>query len=296
VTPLVIIIILISTVMHAAWNLLARGQKDELAFFRRMLLCVAVMGLVPAVAGEIATNSIPLTAWLCLVGSGVCGGVYYFTLGRAYGSSDFTVVYPVARALPVILVGVFDVLRGRVLTAGGCVGMVVVVAGCLLCPLRSFRELSLRRYLHHSIIYILLTALGTVGYTLFDKVASEALATTPAAATPASAFRYCYFFFVMSWLCYEALLALFRVKGERVGARSWRLPVLGGACTFGAYWLVLWAYQMTERVSYIVAFRQFSIVIGVVLAFAIYKERGRTVRVTGAVLITVGLIVIGLWG
>ncbi len=59
---------------------------------------------------------------------------------------------------------------------------------------------------------------------------------------------------------------------------------------------MLWAYQLSQHASYVVAFRQFSIVIGVVAAFAIYKERGVAVRMIGTVLITVGLILVGLLG
>ncbi|GAH62752.1 unnamed protein product, partial [marine sediment metagenome] len=75
-----------------------------------------------------------------------------------------------------------------------------------------------------------------------------------------------------------------------------RLPLLAAVLNYGAYSLVLWAYQMTARAGYIVALRQFSIVIGVVLAFAIYKERGRGVRLTGSLVTTAGLVVIALWG
>ncbi len=53
---------------------------------------------------------------------------------------------------------------------------------------------------------------------------------------------------------------------------------------------------MSPQASYIVAFRQFSIVIGTVLAFAIYKERGLIVRLAGISLLTSGLVIIGLWG
>ena len=88
------------------------------------------------------------------------------------------------------------------------------------------------------------------------------------------------------------------VRRGGAGARSigWRLPLWAGCLNFGAYWLVLWAYKLSERASYIVAFRQFSIVIGVILAFIIYKEQGRAVRLTATLLIAAGLVVIGLWG
>ena len=72
--------------------------------------------------------------------------------------------------------------------------------------------------------------------------------------------------------------------------------LLGAALNFGSYWMVLWAYQLVRRASYIVTFRQFSIVLAVVVAFAVYKERGVAVRITAALLITAGLLLIGLFG
>ena len=42
----------------------------------------------------------------------------------------------------------------------------------------------------------------------------------------------------------------------------------------GAYWVCPWGFQLGGRVSYIVAFRQFSIVLAVAAAFVIYKECG----------------------
>ena len=71
---------------------------------------------------------------------------------------------------------------------------------------------------------------------------------------------------------------------------------MGGMLNYACYWMVLWAYQLVDRASYIVAFRQFSIVLGVVAAFVIYKERGLAMRIPAAAMITGGLVIIGLWG
>jgi len=65
---------------------------------------------------------------------------------------------------------------------------------------------------------------------------------------------------------------------------------------FSAYWLILWAYQLGPYASYIVAFRQFSIVIGAAIAFLIYKKKGLAVRISGALLITAGLVLIAVVG
>ena len=65
---------------------------------------------------------------------------------------------------------------------------------------------------------------------------------------------------------------------------------------FGAYWLILWAYQLSPIASYVVAFRQFSIVIGAIFAFLVFKEQGAAVRLSGAVLIVMGLMLIAVLG
>lgn len=285
-----IILVLVSCFTHAAWNLLARHARSEMAFFLRMSLIVATIGLGPFVLSEMGARSIPPLGWLCVVGSGICGGVYMYSLAHAYRATDFSIVYPVARALPVLLVGLGDVLRGRPTTTLGWVGLALVFLGCVLTPLHSLRSVKLRHYLNTSMLWILCAALGTVGYTLLDKIASEAVAPGPGTAV-----RYAYVFFTFSGIGLLGLSRLNPASGakERLG---WRMPLLGACCFFGSYCLVLWAYQLSDKAGYVVAFRQFSIVVGVILAFLIYKERWAYGRILGVGLICAGLILVGAFG
>ena len=289
--PFIIGLVFISTFMHAGWNLIVRGKRHEGVYFLRMLILVVGVGFIPTVISEAITFSITPKAWACVLVSGTCCGIYYLFLARSYSSGDFTVVYPIARAIPVLMVSVGDVLRGRNPTTMGWLGMVLVVLGCVFVPLISFRHISIRRYWNRTSLYMFLTALGTVGYTLFDKIASEIISKGPATAA-----RYGYVFFVVSLLVYAAGTRAHKLEDGRETGIGWTGPALAGSLNFGAYWLVLWAYQLGQHASYIVAFRQFSIVIGVVLAFAIFKEQGRVVRLSGTFLITAGLAIIGLWG
>jgi drug/metabolite transporter (DMT)-like permease len=285
-SPQAIGLIVVSAFMHAGWNLLARQQKSEMAFFTRMVIVVIAVGFFPATIGGVFTGSFRAEVWLCVAGSGFCAGVYLYSLAMAYSSSDFTIVYPVARALPVVLVGLTDVLRGRALTAPGWLGLVLVASGCFLTPLNSFREFKLERYMHKSIM-----AMGTVGYSLLDKVASEVITSGPASAA-----RYGYAFFCVAGLVFLTLRQLTFKNLQQNNPIGWRTPFFAAVCFFGSYWLILWAFQMTQHASYVVAFRQLSIIIGVVIAFVVYKERGLGVRITGTALITVGLLLVGLWG
>ena len=290
-SPFVIALILCSSLMHVGWNLLARRERSEAIFYHRMLLVTALIGFVPGVVSEALTHSLTLEAWICVAFSGLCSGAYFFWLARSYEFSDFTVVYPIARSLPVLLVGLGDVLRGRYVTPIGWAGMLLVVCGCVVVPLRSIGDFALHRYFNRANLWMLLTALGTVGYTLLDKIASEVVQQGPATAA-----RYGYIFALFSYGAYVLFLRLFRRGRQGSSSVGWRIPVLAAVVHFASYWLVLWAYQLSQHASYILAFRQVSIVIGVILGFAIYKEQGRAIRLGGAFVLTSGLVLIALWG
>jgi len=287
----VITLILAPTFMHAGWNILARYNHSERTFYQKMLMITLVVGFIPAVGSELIARSLTPFAWLCVTGSGICAGLYLFFLARAYEEADFTVVYPVARSLPVIFVALGDVLRGRYLTTLGWVGIVLVAMGCILVPQQSFGALKLRNYFTRASIWMLLAAFGTVGYTLLDKAAAEVV--QQGAATAA---RYCYFYFAISLVPYYILLKIYKPVGESTTREEWIRAGVATIFGFGAYWLVLWAYQLSPFAGYIVAFRQFSIVIGAVIAFSLYNERGVLVRMTGACFIVAGLITIAIWG
>ena len=277
--------------MHASWNLLARYYRSERIFYYQMLIVIILVGFIPATVSEIITRSLTPKAWACVLGSGFCAGLYLYFLARAFENSDFTIVYPVARSLPVIFVAFGDLLRGRYLTELGWLGLILVAGGNLLVPLRTFKEIRLKNYFNIASLWMLLAAFGTVGYTLLDKIAAEVVQQGPATAA-----RYGLAYFSISFLPYSTLMKFSKTGKQTANSTSWRLVIPAAALSFGAYWLILWAYQLNPYASYIVAFRQFSIVIGAVLAFLIYKERGVVVRLLGATLITSGLVLIAIWG
>ena len=287
-TSLAMLLIFPSTFMHAGWNLLARKHRSEEIFFGRMLALTVLIGLVPTVWSEIVTQSITPKVWLYVMGSGFFCGLYFYFLARSYKVADFTTVYPLARALPVLLVGAGDILRGIPPTFTGWIGIFLVFFGCILSPVHSFRAPSVRSYLTKANLMILTTALGTVGYTLLDKIASEVIQQGPATAA-----RYGYVFFAIAFVTYTVTFRIFRIRGESKNPIGWPILLLAAFLNFGSYWLVLWAYQVSQHASYVLSFRQFSIVIGVIMAFAIYKESGKLVRLTAVLFITAGLLLIG---
>jgi drug/metabolite transporter (DMT)-like permease len=249
----------------------------------------SVVGFIPAVISELLTRSMPPLAWLCVLGSGTAAAAYLFFMAKAFQAADFSTVYPVVRALPVVLVAFADVARGRYLTTFGWAGVILVASGCLLVPLRSLKDISLKNYLNINSLWMVLAALGTVGYTMLDKVAAEVVEPGPW-----TAMRYGFFYFLISLFPYWVMLRISKTTRAVHGSASWKLASLGALFQFGAYGLVLWAYQLTPYASYVVAFRQFSIVLGSAAAFLFYHEQGIRVRLSGALLITGGLVMIAV--
>ena len=101
---------------------------------------------------------------------------------------------------------------------------------------------------------------------------------------------------MFSWLFYWIVMKLKKSPAEPQVQVNWKIMFLMGILNYASYWLILWAFQISRHISYVVAFRQISIIIGVVLAFWLYREKGLAIRLTGTILITAGLIVIGIWG
>ncbi|MGQ0602257.1 MAG: EamA family transporter, partial [Anaerolineales bacterium] len=160
-------LVLCSTFLHAGWNLMVRDQRHS-EVFTRTLLCIFVIGLGPALAAEVwGTPIIPMAAGYLIV-AGVFQAIYYLGLKFGYRSGEFTVVYPLARSVPVMALALLDMLLGRTPSWLGWLGILLVSLGCLLVPLRSWRELRPANYLNHGVGWALVTAIGVVGYSLTD--------------------------------------------------------------------------------------------------------------------------------
>jgi uncharacterized membrane protein len=289
-STLALTLVLLSAGLHASWNLMVRGERDS-DIFLRIPAVIAILGLGPALLAEMGRIALLPTIWRYFPVGGIFQAIYYLGLTRGYKSGDFTVVYPMARAAPVLLVAVADILYGYPPTLVGWLGLLLVTVGCILAPLESPRDFSLARYWNRTTIWIAVTALGTIGSTVVDSAAAKVI--PPGAGT---ALRYHVFEASFSLPAYWTILATLRQPIRYAGGRTaWKLPSLAAIFLFSSYTLILWAYQLSPHTSYIVALRQFSIVIGVASAAFIFREPAPGFRVTTALIITTGALCIG-WG
>lgn len=290
-TPTAVLLIGVSAIAHALWNLLGRRERSSIGFF----LAANTLGwlcLVPVLA--FAARAVPAmaaAAWLPLVATGFCQALYFASLSAAYRGGELSLVYPVARSAAVIFVTLANLALGRASDLGlaAAAGIVLVVAGILLLGANGLRS--------RGVPFALLAAVGTMGYSLIDDHALRLLRPALAPQAPTvTTLVYALLEGVATslWLAvFVAVRALCRpARAEppvRLGPAA-----LSGAAIFVAYALVLVAMGFARNVTYVVAFRQASIPIGVLLGLLVLHEPLTAPKAVGALAVTAGLVLVAV--
>lgn len=288
-------IILVSAAMHAAWNFISKAKAPSAAFFTIATLAtvVACVPLYVFFAARLA--NVPSIVWALLLVTAFFHAAYYISLAGAYRQHDISFVYPLTRALPVLIVPIICLFigYGKPLSHTAVIGIVITALGCVILPLKTLKTNFLKQYLQHSLWLVLATAAGTTGYTILDSIGVEHLAK--------SAVRFSTLETALFFIAFQALFTLIYLvpyvllrQNERhhfktLARHSIRFPIWAGIICNVAYMLVLLAMQLATNVSYIVAFRQSSILFGFLLGVLVLNEKTTPFKIGGVLLILVGL-------
>ncbi len=284
---LAIFLVLLSCFGHAAWNLLAKRCPDPVAaLWRALLLSVVLLTPFSLTFLLSAAGDWPEQVWYCLLISSISQALYAYALGRAYRSGDLSLAYPIARSAPLFVALWALVWLGEPIDTAGGMGIVTVVAGAVLLSLPSGRR-PRHAAVARTIGWAVLTALCTSVYSVADRAAmlhvSGGLGRT----------AYLHLEFVGMWAGLTVLIARshpwrsLAIRTELISSAA--IGVLQPV----TYLLVLFALAMPDAgVSYVVALRQFSAVIGVILGWRLLRERRGWMRLLSAVIMVVGLALV----
>ncbi|WP_218189708.1 MULTISPECIES: hypothetical protein [unclassified Pseudomonas] len=290
-------ITLLSVCMHAGWNLLGKKQAPSLSFF---ILAIGTSAILfsPLLSLGAGLDKLPAMFWWLLLATGLCQMLYMGGLAWAYSRGDVSVIYPLARALPVVMVPMVTVglLGSQALVARDWYGIVLIVLGALCLPLSSFRSFRLKTYFNPALGYALLAAAGTVGYSVIDKVALDMMVNAGFSRLTAGA-NYMVLQALTTVLWGLPLIAV--MSSERtVFAPVWREHrrsiLVTGLMITATYGLVLIAMAFSTDVSYIVALRQLSIPVGVLIGVVWLKETAPPLKIISVAVMLLGLLVISL--
>lgn len=282
-------LILGSAVLHAGWNLLAHAHRRHPFLFVQMCLWTTGLGIVPIGLMLWHGNALPAAIWGYAAISGACLSVYFLGLGQGYRAGDFTLVYPLARAAPILLLVGFDLARGHALEAGGYVGVFMVVGGCLLLA-GNGRSPVAGAVTGRTLGWVAVIALGTAGYTSVDKLAMERVAEGDWLL--AAQYGWAQFSLALPglWLALVWMNRRRPVAADRPAAGSvHRVALAVAAINLASYVLLLLAYQLVDQASYVLAMRQASIVLGAALGVWLLSEPAPRRRLGAATLIGAGV-------
>ena len=230
----------------------------------------------------------PRSMWGFAIVSMLLEAVYFILLSNAYTDNDFSLVYPIARGTAPAFIMLWSVLfLYEELTIGGMIGIGLIVCGMITIGATSLIQNRGSKLHFKGILLALAVALMISFYTLVDGAAVQngsplsygllMFTLVPLLTTPYNIRRYGWRRFASAW------------TGER------KPIILAGVLGVTAYLIALFAYTLAP-VGYSGSIRQVSVVIGAFLGWQYLGEKMGGMRVIGAVVIFIGILVIAIIG
>ena len=236
---------------------------------------------------------------LLLAMTGLCEAIYFISLSAAYRSGDMSIAYPLARSSPVIIVTLATFLlgQGNQISIQCVTGVILIFGGSIVLPMHHFADFRFKNYFNLTCLFALCTALATTGYLMVDFTALRLLRESPDISLGPIGIGLSYvsleFFITALWLgIYTVPLQRGRKELFHVFKTRMRPAVLTGMSILLPYSLVLIAMAYVSNVSYVVAFRQLSIPLGVIFGVMFLKESRFIPKFIGTIIIFIGLVLV----
>ncbi len=300
-TVTAIILILTSALIHAGWNLITKKDNPSGAFFLVGTAMATGLMLPGLIYFWPRLPLIPGSVWLLLIITGFFNGVYYFSLAWAYRHGDLSLAYPLAKSLPTIFLTILAFLLGKGHDIGtwAIAGILLIVFGCAVLPLRRINEFRPGNYLNFCCLLAGLAAVGTAGYTFVDDRALAILRGLPGKpyTTLEASSLYLILIGMICTLWMGLGVSLFKAERQylkEVLSRSKFNALLLAFGMYGAYILILISMRYVTDVSLVCAFRQTCILIGSILGITWLREKAYPAKLAGIALIFFGLVMVVL--
>jgi uncharacterized membrane protein len=288
-----ILLVFISAILHASWNVYSKAYGNPLSFMFWALVWSAIV-YIPLFAVALIFAPFSPSVWLLSIISGLLCSVYFLALGFAYKDGLVSVAYPVARAFPILVVTWAGSFLGEHPSTQGLAGIILVVAGCFFLP---FRKFSLkggtgfwRSYITKSAFWALVAAVVTSLYSIVDKLAAVRIHHGLASTSMLGQLNYVYVQNLVSLIGVWVIVRFRKLPMDRIPRLH---AIIFGIIFLVSYGLVMVALA-TDSVAYVVAFRQVSIVIATIASMIFTEKFFSWPRFVGALQITVGVVLVGL--
>jgi drug/metabolite transporter (DMT)-like permease len=275
-----LVLVLVAAASHCAWNLILKSETHR----AEISLGALVVGVILAIPVFLfyPVSAVSAQAWGLIALSAVFETAYVLLLTAAYQAGDLSLVYPIARGTPGLLIVPLSItLLGESLSRGGLLGIGLVVVGIFGAHLPTGHAAagSMR-----AVGLALLTGVAIAAYSLVNKLGVQRVPVPLYAALVFAA---------------DALMLaiVLRAQGKLVWPPlppgRWKPAVVVGVLMMGSYLGVLGAMALAP-LAYVIAAREVSIVMTTLAGILLLGERTSWRRLTGAACIFAGLVAIGL--
>jgi drug/metabolite transporter (DMT)-like permease len=284
-----LLLILLSAVMHASWNLILKTSRHKLAFnvfmhgsaIALFTVFLAVRhGGIPLPTGPI----LPLT-----LAGGFFFSAYHMCLTASYDRIDVSVAYPLTTTGPLYIPLWAYIVLGERLTPVGMAGIAITFAGAYILQMREMSWTGLSLPLRNLRNPGVLLALSAGVFYSVGAIADKR------GVTVSDVFVYTYYLDVILFLFLLANVMLTPKRldfAAEIRAR-WPRAMAGGMILFASFILYRLGLRMAP-VSYAVSVRQVSSVFGVLGGILFFREPFGKIRLIGAALIATGVVFIRL--
>ncbi len=291
-TPLSILLILISAILHSSWNFISKRGNWPLELFFWVFLCSSLLYL-PFFIGLTSFPALlfeaPLRLWSLSFTSGLIQTIYFICLIEAYRVGDLSVVYPISRSAPLFTLFWATLFIGEIISVQGVFGISLVMLGIFVISMRDFhlKSFSSQSKKSFSSLPYLLAFIAAVSgsiYSVVDKMVVQIIHPI------------FYTWLINLWMCIDVgSYLLFHRKAPLL--KVWKESkkeiftiILLQNIGYGCFLMAL----TMSKVSYVVAFRQVSALFGAGMGILFLKEKEWKSRMAGAFILTFGLILIAL--
>ncbi len=273
------LVVLFAALLHASWNGIVKSSPDKF-----LDIVLVTSGAAALSATILPFLPLPWSAsWPYVAASVVLHIAYFLLIGASYRSGDMSHAYSLMRGAPPLLVALASGrLIGERLSLGEWGGIFLICGGILGLLLVDRRTGSLPG---RTTRFALINAVVIAAYVLVDGTGVR-LSGNPVAYT-----MWMFLLTAPSILIWPMLRR--RVDIVRHLYSRWRFGLIGGACTLGAYILVLWAMTRAP-VAMVAALRETGIAFGIAISAFVLKERFGWSRPAAAAIILLGVVTIKL--
>ncbi len=276
----VFLLVLLSAVFHASWNFILRKVTGNIVVLWLSLWASSLVALpftLLFLPEEISTYTTADFFFVLL--SGIIHWIYFSLLASAYRYGEISTIYPIARGSGIALTCIFATLfLQEQISPAGLIGIVLIISGIGITSGKGILIGDNRR----ALMLALGVGVSICGYSVVDKGAVATL--------PPLLFLTLLYLLSAILMTPQILRNYYHQLSEQL-RMHWQYALAVGIGSAGAYLIILDAYTLGP-VSYIVAMREFAIVIGVLLGAVFLKERVTTRKWIGVLIIVAGLVFI----